>query len=705
MENSTGGLGANHFDMTFGFEQHPTANSPRQQDLLSAQLPDSALANNFDQSLIQRPLQNLVLARAHKQYLTSHAPHLDHMAQQMQSQSNTFLPATQNSGWMKEAPTNASRYPSQLEERQAQPHDNDILLTPTQTHDHLSRTNQATTHAYYNTNQSKGYSPIEDLFPGLDHNTTLAGAQGPRNDTTRSSPPHNGDASSGSAAIIEPRSMTLVPAPGSDGLRFSSRRAASETCNLLYREGFKIEDDDVIEVEKNKRQHVMSLVRALNHKAFMAAPDTRPIGKGEEKTLDAAEKQAWVDWQNGACENVKIRMAQPNADVNLERRAWEVFDEIVKAHDVGLRHSSLTKDSESKCSQRLTECLQVIQDHAILRQKILDGDKLSDFAVNPQAYARATRLHLWNNHGRAEKLKAEKAARVQAAATAAGQAGTGNTSGSQTALTADTGISHGRRAATSTGAVARRAMSTKDLKQLKKGEPKGRGTGSGAKGTGDDGVPLKTAGATSATPPAAAAEGETGIVLGENHGHARPSNPPFSRSSSDFIGMFRPGPVHLQGQEISHAPPASINGGFDLPDNWDMSPSMRPGPLGMVGYNVSSGVDGAGFFTSGIRHGSTFENYQAPLNSQNHLRRAGVADDPSQRAVHTYGTGSFIQDNQALPSIQSQLHRGEAAGYSDQRATATHGTYGAAPIGGPTKHSQSLVNGPKDHIRKRPRIE
>jgi hypothetical protein len=580
-----------------------------------------------------------------------------------------------------------------------------------------------------------------------DHNTTqstLARAQGPRNDTTRSSPPHNGDASSDSAAIIEPRSTTLVPAPGSDGLRFSSRRAASETCDLLYREGFKIEDDDVIEVEKNKRQHVKSLVKALNRKDFMAAPNTRSVGKGEEKTLDAADKQAWVDWQNGACENVKSRMTQPNADVNLERRAWEMFDEIVKAHNVGLRHSSLTKDKKSICSQRLAEGLQVIESHAILRQKILDGDKLSDFAVNPQAYARATRLHLWNNHGRAEKSKAEKAAREQAAAASAGQTDTSNTSGGQTAPTAGTGTSHGRRAATSTGAVARRAMSSKDLKQLKKGAPKGRCTNSVARGTGDDGVPLKTVETTSATPPAATAEGEMGPVLGENDRHARPSTPPFSRSSSDFVGMFRPEPMHLQGQEISHASPPSVNGGFNPHDNWSMSPAMRPGPLGMVGYSVGSGVDGAGIFTSGIGRGSTFENYQAPFNSQNHLRRTGVADDPNQRAVRTYGAGSFNQDKQALPSMQSQLHRGEAsgnsnqraataydvygasnlsqgihalpnmqsqlhrgevAGYSDPRVTATYGTYGAALIGGPTQRSQSLVNGPEDHTRKRPRID
>jgi hypothetical protein len=572
MEGFPGGpLG--DFDMNFDFELQPSVSNPRQHDLLSDQPLESALANEFDQSLFQNSLQSTDLVRVHQQYFPNHASPLGYMVQQVQPHDgNTFLPATQIPGWMNEASTNAYGYSGQQEERQAQPHDNNILLAPTQTHGNLPRTNQDTSLTYYNKNQSKGYSRIDDPFSTPAHNTALMSLQGPGNVTTGSSPPHDGDAYSDSAAIIEPQSMTSVPAPGFDGLRFSSRKTASETCDLLYREVFKIEEDDVVEVEKNEQQYVKSFVRALNCKEFMAAPNTRSVGKSQKqkKTLDPAEKQAWVDWQNGACENVESRMAQPNADVNLERRAWEVFDEIVKAHKVGLRHSSLTGDNKSKCSQRIAEGLQVIESHAILRQKILDGDKLSDFAVNPQAYARATRFHLWNNHGRAEKLKAEKAAKAarEQAAAAAGQTGAGNTSGGQMASTAGTGTSHGRRAATSTGAVARRFMSTKDLKQLKNGAPKGKGPKSGADGTGGDEAPLKAVGTTSATLPAAAAtEEEAGTFLGENERHVRPPNQPFVNSSSDFPGMFRPGPAHLQGQETSHQPPPGIDDLFDLSGN------------------------------------------------------------------------------------------------------------------------------------------
>jgi hypothetical protein len=187
------------------------------------------------------------------------------------------------------------------------------------------------------------------LVPWLDQ-TLQPTYNHPNQPEERPSTAHSGDASSDNAAIIEPQSTTMLPAPGTDGLRFSSRATASETCDLLYREVFEIKDDDVIEVEHNKRQHVKSFVKALSYKGFMAAPDTRPVGKNQKKTLNAAEKQAWIDWQNGACKSVDIRMAQPNADVNLERRAWEIFDEIVKAHSVGFRLSNLIKDDESKCS-------------------------------------------------------------------------------------------------------------------------------------------------------------------------------------------------------------------------------------------------------------------------------------------------------------------------------------------------------------------
>jgi hypothetical protein len=473
---------------------------------------------------------------------------------------------------------------------------------------------------------------------------------------------------------IEPRSMTMVPAPGPDGLRFRSRATASETCDLLYREVFKIKNDDVIEVEQNERQHVQSFVKALNHKGFMAAPDTRMVGKGEMKTLNATEKQAWLHWQIGACKSVEIRMAQPNADVNLERRAWEVFDEIVKAHNVGLRLSSLSKDAKSKCSQRIKEALQVIESHAILRQKILDGDKLSDFAVNPEDYARRTRTHHYNNAERAAKLKAAKDAREGATA-AAGQAGAGNASGGPTAATAGTGTSQGRRAASSTGAVARRSMPRKHLKLLKKEEAsKGDKTKSGA----------TVIGTASETLTAAMAEEQTG-------------NP----------DLFLPEPVQLQGQEISRPPPLGINDFIDFPDNWSMSSALRPPSPGSTGYSISNVANGADYFPSGFGSGNISEHRQASPDMPNQLRRGEVADSVHQRAASSYdayGVGSLAQANQALPRMQGQRHRVGVTGYPNQLATATYDTYGAVPTGGPTEHSQASVSIPKESTRKRPRI-
>jgi hypothetical protein len=476
---------------------------------------------------------------------------------------------------------------------QAQQHGSTYIPFP----DALSDSDFTLNNAQSNSFQSEQLAPAYTPLPSTHHsaNTTQpqsmpSVAEGPGSSFIDLSSPID-------ATTIEPQSMTTVPAPGPDGLRFRSRATASETCDLLYREVFRIKNDDVIEVEQNKEQHVKSFVKALNHKGFMAAPDTRMVGKGEMKTLNATEKQAWVHWQIGACKSVEIRMAQPNADLNLERRAWEVFDEIVKAHNVGFRLSSLTKDAKSKCSKRIKEALQVIESHAILRQKILDGDKLSDFAVNPEDYARRTRTHHYNNAERATKLKTAKDARERAAA-AAVQAGTGNASGGPTAATAGTGTIKGRRTASSTGAVARRAMPRKDLRLLKKGAPMGGKTKSDAKGTGDDGALPTAVGTASETLTAAMVEEETG--------------------HSD---LFLPEPAQLQGQEISHPPPPGVKDFVGFPDIWSRSSALRPPSPGSTGYSIS-----ADYFPPGVGGSNIFENSQVSHNIQNQPRHREVAE-------------------------------------------------------------------------------
>jgi len=629
------------FDDLIRQQQARPASTNRQQGLPSSQYPQS-----------QTYVNNQRMAMANSSYTTPSFTHA----------STLQIPPTEAGlGFQPSFPYGYG---------QAQQHGSTYIPFP----DALSDSDFILNNAQSNSFQSEQLAPAYTPLPSTHHsaNTTQpqsmpSVAEGPGSSFIDLSSPID-------ATTIEPQSMTTVPAPGPDGLRFRSRATASETCDLLYREVFEIKNDDVIEVEQNKEQHVKSFVKALNHKGFMAAPDTRMVGKGEMKTLNATEKQAWVHWQIGACKSVEIRMAQPNVDVNLERRAWEVFDEIVKAHNVGFRLSSLTKDAKSTCSKRIKDALQVIESHAILRQKILDGDKLSDFAVNPEDYARRTRTHHYNNAERAAKLKAAKDAREGATA-AAGQAGAGNASGGPTAATAGAGTSQGRRAASSTGAVARRSMPRKDLKLLKKEEAsKGDKTKSGA----------TVIGTASETLTAAMAEEQTG-------------NP----------DLFLPEPVQLQGQEISRPPPLGINDFIDFPDNWSMSSALRPPSPGSTGYSISNVANGADYFPSGFGGGNISEHRQASPDMPNQLRRGEVADSVHQRAASSYdayGVGSLAQANQALPRMQGQRHRVGVTGYPNQLATATYDTYGAVPTGGPTEHSQASVSIPKESTRKRPRI-
>jgi hypothetical protein len=647
-----GPLGIDLFDISqdFDFSQHPLVDTPVQSDSPSSQLLYPTPTDDFGRPAFQTSFSDS--ARMHacqKTQTRGHFPLLDQ---------------TITSG-----PTHNQN--NQPQEPRGQPYHNAYMPPPEQTHGHFPLLDQTSRPTHNQNNQ-----PEE-----------------------RPSTAHSGDACSDSAAIIEPQYMITVPAPGIDGLRFSSRATAPETCDLLYREVFEIQDDDVVEVKSHKEHHVKSLVKALNYKGFMAAPDTRPVGRGKEKTLNAAEKQAWLHWQIGACKSVEIRMAQPNADVNLERRAWEVFDEIVKAHSVGFRLSVLTKDEKSKCSQRIKGALQEIESHAILRQKILDGDNISDFAVNPEDYARRTRVTHYNNAERAAKRKVEKEARERAAA-ASGQAGSGNTSSG--IPTPVPGISHGRRAATSTGAVVRRSMSKKDLKLLKKEAPTGGKTKSGAKGTADDAAPPRDVGTSSTTLPAAAAEDEAGASSGERGRRGRSSANLFSGSSSDYPGMFQPERAQLQSHRTSRPTPSDLGNFFNFTSNWDLSPAMLPAPLGSTGHGISNVTDGVGLSTSGISGGYTFEDALAFPNMQNQLRRGQVAIYPGQRTAASanhgiYGAGSFSQEDQALLNLQNQRHSEEAPGCSDQQVTATHGTYGVVPIGS--------ASSPEENTRKRHRID
>ena len=85
-----------------------------------------------------------------------------------------------------------------------------------------------------------------------------------------------------------PRATATMIPPSIDGLRFDSFAAASASVETMFREAVTIKDDNVLEVEKNKRQHVKSLVDALRHKGFKTAADP-PKTKKDQAEGDQAE--------------------------------------------------------------------------------------------------------------------------------------------------------------------------------------------------------------------------------------------------------------------------------------------------------------------------------------------------------------------------------------------------------------------------------
>jgi hypothetical protein len=79
---------------------------------------------------------------------------------------------------------------------------------------------------------------------------------------------------------------------------------------------------------------------------------------------------------------------------------------MVMVRCTGYRFTTQATDEKSKCSQRIVKTIRAIRNHAIIRQKLLNGDKISDFCASPQAYAQTTVGGLWNNSKREANGKA-----------------------------------------------------------------------------------------------------------------------------------------------------------------------------------------------------------------------------------------------------------------------------------------------------------
>lgn len=186
-----------------------------------------------------------------------------------------------------------------------------------------------------------------------------------------------------------------------DGLQFNSYADAFAFTEHLFRSKLKkIPHDDVDEVERQKRVHVLSIVNALKANDYVLPPPESKRKKTGSAPLTDTEKAVWRKWQGNAKQVVQVNLDQPNAAAKVELRAWQVFEEIIKIHRAGFRMSNQAADEKFKCSERVASALQAIKDFAIVRKKLIEGDNIPDFCVAPDKYARTTIGSLWNNSSR-----------------------------------------------------------------------------------------------------------------------------------------------------------------------------------------------------------------------------------------------------------------------------------------------------------------
>jgi hypothetical protein len=196
------------------------------------------------------------------------------------------------------------------------------------------------------------------------------------------------------------------PPPEVDGLRFNSFAAAFTTADLVFREAVTVVLDDVDEVIKYKRDRVKSLIQALKQDGYMPAPHEWHGAGNVDIPPTEAKKAAWYKWQEKELKKVRANLKMPNIDIKLELLAWEIFEEIIKVHRIGIMLSKLAKGNTSRtCSQRVKDSLETIRKWANVRLKLINGDNIPGFGGNPQAYASVTFRSVRNNEGRKEKLK------------------------------------------------------------------------------------------------------------------------------------------------------------------------------------------------------------------------------------------------------------------------------------------------------------
>lgn len=235
---------------------------------------------------------------------------------------------------------------------------------------------------------------------------------------------HNQSSSHGSPAQRAGAStVTHLPNPDplaneTEDLLFTSHAQAKAERDRLFREPLNnIDGDDVELVDQHKGKYVLAIVEALKHKDFLPPPETKRIRqknadgtkakKGAAESivsLDDSDRVKWLKWQKDGQKIVKGHLDQPKrkADTLFHFQAWEVYNEAVKIHRQGFLYTNQKTDEQLKCSSRLEEAVQVIKEYSRVRAKLLDGDKIPNFCISPQAYAKVTKNAFWNNSTRAK---------------------------------------------------------------------------------------------------------------------------------------------------------------------------------------------------------------------------------------------------------------------------------------------------------------
>lgn len=217
--------------------------------------------------------------------------------------------------------------------------------------------------------------------------------------------------------------VTYLPNPEllaneTEDILFTSHAQAKAGRDRLFRKPLSnIDGDDVELVEQHKGRYVLAIVKALRHKDFLPPPETKRIRqknangtkakKGAAESvvsLDDSDRAKWLKWQEDGQKIVEDHLKQPKrkADTLFHFQAWEMVNEAIKIHRQGFLYTNQKTDEELKCSARIEEAVQVIKEYSRVRAKLLDGDKIPNFCISPQAYAKVTKNAFWNNSTRAK---------------------------------------------------------------------------------------------------------------------------------------------------------------------------------------------------------------------------------------------------------------------------------------------------------------